>query len=328
MKESEIRNINVLNEYLKLVEKDVKSLFDFNSFVTINCPSCLGNSFVSEFRKSGFQYVSCRDCHMLFVNPRPPFAALNKFYSDSPSTNFWVEKFFKPMAESRRDKVFRPRAEYACKIFDTKKGAVIGDIGAGFGLFLEELRRILPFNEYIAIEPSLQMSNICEKNGFKVKRLCLEEICDMEDKFDALTAFELVEHLFDPAAFLKKAHSLLKPGGHLFFTTLNAKGFDILVLWEKSKSVSPPHHLNFFNPSAIKILLERLDFDIVEISTPGKLDWDIVENMIKDNAYDAGRFWNYLSHEGNETCKRDLQNWISENNLSSHMRVLVRRKII
>ena len=60
-------------------------------------------------------------------------------------------------------------------------------------------------------------------------------------------------------------------------TTLNGRGFDILLLWNKSKSIAPPLHLNFFNPGSIRILLEKIGFQILEISTPGKLDWDIVE---------------------------------------------------
>ena len=65
-------------------------------------------------------------------------------------------------------------------------------------------------------------------------------------------------------------------------TTLNGLGFDIQQLWEQSKSISPPHHLNFYNTKSISLLLESSGFEIVEIATPGKLDWDIVEGMIKD----------------------------------------------
>ena len=40
--------------------------------------------------------------------------------------------------------------------------------------------------------------------------------------------------------------------GDLFiFITLSSTGVDIQGLWENSKSVSPPHHLNFFNPYSI-----------------------------------------------------------------------------
>ncbi|MFQ5715311.1 MAG: class I SAM-dependent methyltransferase [Candidatus Scalinduaceae bacterium] len=325
MKEEEIRKRDVFNKYIELVEKDVKDFFEFSSFLETNCPACGSSNFIIEFEKLSFKYVSCKTCSTLFVNPRPPLAVLKKFYSKSPSTSFWVNEFFKPVAEVRREKVFKPRAEYISKVIDTNKKLVIGDIGAGFGLFLEEMKKMLPDNHYIAIEPSDDMAFICIEKGLETKCIYLEDLDTSKIGFDLLTIFELSEHLFEPISFFKKAYSLLKPEGCLFLTTLNGKGFDITLLWEKSKSIAPPQHLNFFNPTSIKYLLERVGFEIVEISTPGMLDWDIVEGMIKNEGVKQGRFWDLLAEEGSEKCKRELQGWISKNNLSSHMRVVARK---
>ncbi len=325
LEEEEIRKRDVFDRYLKLVEKDVIKLFDFNSFMRTNCPACESKTFTEEFEKLGFKYVSCKTCSTLFVNPRPSFKVLNEFYSTSTSTSFWVNEFFKPVAEVRRKKIFKPRAEYISKAIDKNKLLVIGDIGAGFGLFLEELRKILPDNHYIAIEPSGDMADICIEKELETKCMSLEDIDDLEKGFDLLTTFELSEHLFEPVPFFKKTYSLLKPEGYLFLTTLNGKGFDIMLLWEKSKSITPPHHLNFFNPTSIRLLLERIGFEIIEISTPGRLDWDIVEGMIKNENVNAGKFWNQLAYKDDEECKMELQNWISRNSLSSHMRILAKK---
>ncbi len=324
MKEGEIRKPDVLNRYLELVENDVREFFDFKSFMEVSCPACDGDSFIEEFEKLGFKYVSCKNCSTLFVSPRPQLDTLKEFYSKSPSSSFWVNEFFMPVAEVRREKIFKPRADYVSKILDTSKRWVVGDIGAGIGLFLEELRNLLPGNRYIAIEPSVEMADICNKKGLEAKCICIEDINGMGN-FDLLTSFELLEHLFDPASFIKKVYTLLKPGGLLLLTTLNCKGFDILLLWDKSKSIIPPHHLNFFNPSSMRHLLERSGFEVIEISTPGKLDWDIIEGMINNEGVDMGRFWNLLAKEGSEVCKTELQDWISKQNLSSHMRILVKK---
>ncbi len=324
MKEGEIRKPDVLNRYLELVENDVREFFDFKSFMEVSCPACDGDSFIEEFEKLGFKYVSCKNCSTLFVSPRPQLDTLKEFYSKSPSSSFWVNEFFMPVAEVRREKIFKPRADYVSKILDTSKRWIVGDIGAGIGLFLEELRKLLPGNRYIAIEPSVEMADICNKKGLEAKCICIEDINEMGN-FDLLTSFELLEHLFDPASFIKKVYTLLKPGGLLLLTTLNCKGFDILLLWDKSKSIIPPHHLNFFNPSSMRHLLERSGFEVIEISTPGKLDWDIIEGMINNEGVDMGRFWNLLAKEGSEVCKTELQDWISKQNLSSHMRILVKK---
>lgn len=324
MKEQEIRNIDVLNKYLELVKEDVHSLFDFSSFLSINCPACKSAKSIYEFTKIGFKYVRCGNCSTVFVNPRPSLEMLKEFYSKSNSTNFWVNDFFKPVARARRKNIFMPRAEYFNSRLKAKEGCVIGDIGAGFGLFLEELRKIAPNNNYVAIEPSIEMSSICLEKGFKTTPLCFEDI-DERETFDYLTAFELLEHLADTESFLKKAYSLLKPNGYLLMTTLNIFGFDILLLWDKSKSIAPPHHLNFFNPSSITRLLNDVGFKVIEISTPGQLDWDIVEGMIKRESIDLGRFWNLLASDGSTESKKELQDWIWRNNFSSHMRILAKK---
>jgi len=214
---------------------------------------------------------------------------------------------------------------YISKFLNGASRKLIGDIGAGFGLFLEELRAILPNNKYIAIEPSIEMAAKCREKGLDTKCVCFEELENAEGKFDLLSAFELIEHLYNPVSFLNRAYSILKPGGFLFLTTLNVLGFDILLLWEKSKSLTPPHHLNFFNPNSLEQLLKRLGFKVIEISTPGKLDWDIVEGMIKNENVVLGRFWNLLAKRRDDVCKNEFQDWIAKNNLSSHMRILAQK---
>ncbi|MBF0465910.1 MAG: class I SAM-dependent methyltransferase [Nitrospirae bacterium] len=325
MKEEEIRSQDALKQYLTLVEADVKDFFDFASFIFIPCPACSSWDFHHEFDKLGFNYVSCQRCHTLYVNPRPTFQTLRGFYSQAPSTTFWVNYFFKPVAEKRREKIFKPRAEYVAERLGRIQKWAIGDIGAGFGLFIEELRRLLPENDYYAIEPSIDMAEICRNKGVEVKCSCLEDVDAMEGTFHLLTSYELIEHLFDPVAFLNDVHRLLKPDGFFLFTTLNAKGFDIQMLWEKSKALSPPHHLNFLNPFSIRLLLDNLGFKDIEVTTPGKLDWDIVEGMIRNEKIDVGRFWQQLAYERSDTSKAEFQNWISRNDLSSHMMVLTRK---
>lgn len=326
MKEEEIRKREAFNRYLEIVKLDVKNIFNPLSFIKVSCPACSGTDFAFEFEKGSFRYVSCRRCMTLFVNPRPLANELKRFYADSSSTLFWVNHFFKPVAEARRNKIFRPRAEYLNTSLPNSASGFVGDIGAGLGIFLEELAKLWPQASLLAIEPSSEQSDICRAKGFKVQSCMLEEMTGFNECFDLLTAFELLEHIFDPVDFLKRISINLKKGGNLLITTLNGRGFDIQLLWEKSKSIYPPHHLNFFNMDSLCILLERTGFEVLEALTPGKLDWDIVEGMIKDKNIDLGRFWNYFAAYGSDKAKEGLQDWILQNNMSSHMRILARKK--
>jgi SAM-dependent methyltransferase len=322
MKENDIRNPNVHESYLKLVHADSLRFFsDDCQLETVNCPCCGSNAHDKEFEKFGFTYVSCSRCRTLFTNPRPKLQPLEKFYTIAESSRFWVDKFFKPVAEARREKIFKPRANLLRKTLDGKRNLLIGDIGAGFGLFLEELRKLLPNNKYISIEPSPEMAEICRSKGIEVLEEIIEKVDCNQYSFDVLCSFELFEHLHTPKTMLEAVYKLLKPGGELHLTTLNGEGFDILIQWKSSKAIFPPHHLNFFNPDSLKLLLESVGFKDIEITTPGVLDWDIVETGQSRNQCDLEKIWKHIINNKPERCKKELQNWITNNNLSSHMRV-------
>jgi len=172
----------------------------------------------------------------------------------------------------------------------------------------------------------LDMAKICENKGIDVITDMLENIGDEhKDSFFLLTAFELFEHLCEPEYFLEKIYELLKPGGYIYITTLNGEGFDIQVLWDKSKSIFPPHHLNFFNPSSLNRLLEKTGFIVEDTATPGVLDWSILEGAYKKENADITRLWKLVADKGTEKMKNELQQWISNNNLSSHMRILAKK---
>jgi len=326
MKEREIRNKEAHKQYLELVQADTWKIFkDRSTFEHINCPACGEIEDRPLFEKKGFQYVQCPICATIYNSPRPQYADIQKLYNDSKSTKFWIENFFMPFIEARREKIFKPRAEYIVSELPTMYGKDIGDVGAGFGIFLEELRKIWSGTKFYAIEPSEDMAQICKIKGFTVIKSMVEDIIQKDITFDLLTSFELIEHLHNPVSFFQKIYNLLKKDGYFCFTTLNGLGFDIQVLWEKSNSIVPPHHLNFFNPSSINILLKRSGFRAIDISTPGRLDWDIVENSIKDELIDIGRFFKTVYMFGTEIAKAKLQGWISEFKFSSHMRVLAKK---
>ncbi|MCX8130825.1 MAG: class I SAM-dependent methyltransferase [Clostridia bacterium] len=327
MKENDIRKKEAHETYLRLVKEDCEKYFsDSESFYIGRCPACVNESYSSQFEKSSFKYVTCDSCNTLYAKTRPSLDKLNEFYSKSVSTSYWVNEFFMPVAEARREKIFRPRAEYFAQRFGEDPQWRIGDIGAGFGIFLDELRKLWPSSSYTAIEPSSEQAEICRKQGFQTECSMLEDLKGYDDYFDFLTAFELMEHLSDPAEFLSKVHRLLKPGGWLWMSTLNGEGFDIQVLWKDSKSIYPPAHINFFNPDSLSSLLESVGFEVLEAETPGQLDWNIVEDAISIRDEKEDRFWKLVAKKATPEAKKELQEWIKNNRFSSHMRILARKR--
>jgi hypothetical protein len=66
---------------------------------------------------------------------------------------------------------------------------------------------------------------------------------------------------------------------------------------------------------------------MLEYSTPGLLDLDIVRNAIeRDKKLDVPRFIKTLLEKGDDKLYRDFQEFLQTNRLSSFVRVLLRKK--
>ena len=130
------------------------------------------------------------------------------------------------------------------------------------------------------IEPGPDLAEICRKKGFQVVGEFLENVSanELPNGQNCFVSFELFEHLHNPSEFLYSLKALMDSGDLFIFTTLSGAGVDIQALWQDSKSVSPPHHLNFLNPHAVRLLLNRVGLEPLNITTPGKLDIDIMSN--------------------------------------------------
>lgn len=324
MKEEEIRPQKIFAEYLRLCEQDTKKYFADAVREKGCCPACELAGEVA-FTKQSFDYELCPHCLTLFVNPRPVAEAFSRYYTEAPSSKFWATTFYKETAEARREKLWKPKAQLiqdALQHYGATDFAVI-DVGGGYGLFAEEMERLID-RPVRVIEPGPHLASSCRQRNLEVIEKFLELVSeeDLPPGPRAFVSFELFEHLHNPSIFLSCLNELMRPGDLFIFTTLSGTGFDIQVLWEESKSVSPPHHLNFFNPFSVNILLNRTGFATLEVTTPGKLDIDILMNnqaMIKD------RFWRTFLACATESMKEQWQACIAGTGWSSHMMVCARK---
>jgi 2-polyprenyl-3-methyl-5-hydroxy-6-metoxy-1,4-benzoquinol methylase len=329
MKESEIRPLDLFNRYLELCKQDIGRFFkDRSNFVKMACPACSSTEEEPGLEKFGFTYVLCGECGTLYVSPRPSADSLDAYYREAESVRFWSTHFYKETAETRREKMFRPRAQLVSELvarYALPEGATFVDVGSGYGIFLEEVQRLGWFQTVMGIEPNPEMAEICRQRGFPIIQKQAEAVQVGEVQTDFVTAFEVLEHVFEPLDFLIAMRRMLKPGGILLFTTLTVSGFDLQVLWEHSKSIYPPHHINLISVEGIQRLVERAELQPLELSTPGRLDVDIVANMVKENpTLPLPRFVSYLLHARDEATHQDFQRFLSQNRLSSHIRVIAK----
>jgi SAM-dependent methyltransferase len=320
MKESDIRPKKLFEKYLNLSKKDAES-FDKSNFETINCVSCDSPLVKLKHEKDGFKYNICKSCGTLFCSPRPSLETLNSFYQNSASSKFWFEEFLPRVEETRREKIFKKKAIQLFELINEKKIPIsnLCDIGAGSGIFIEELQKIREDIFYFAIEPGEVSSKIIADKGFSVLQKSVEYSKEWSDKFDFAVSLEVLEHVNKPIDFVKSINNLLKKGGHCLITTLGYEGFDILTLGEDSNSISPPHHLNFLSIKGFELLFKRAGFSEVHVMTPGVLDVDIVLNSGK-----ASEFVKVLKSRG-DFAVREFQEFLIKNKLSSHVWILAKK---
>ena len=323
MKEEDIRPTAIFDQFLSLCQQDIKTFFKDAPMYEILCPACRAHGRHS-FEKYGFNYELCPECFTLYVNPRPHEHVFEKYYQESKSAEFWATTFYKETADNRRERIWKPKAAALWKKMQdlNVSGHEIVDIGGGYGIFAQEMEKISG-KSVVIIEPGPSLAAVCRSKGLNVIEKFFNQVSvdDLPDNPKVFVSFELFEHLNNPEAFLTDIRKSLAKTDLFIFTTLSSQGIDILTLWEESQSVHPPHHLNFFNPGSIEILLKRVGLRAVEISTPGKLDID----LLCEHASKTNRFWKRFKDIADDNTKHKWQEMIVKSGWSSHMMVICQK---
>jgi 2-polyprenyl-6-hydroxyphenyl methylase/3-demethylubiquinone-9 3-methyltransferase len=108
----------------------------------------------------------------------------------------------------------------------TLRGASVLDVGCGGGLLSEALAG--EGAQVTAIDLAPDLLKIARLHGLEsgakvdYQQIAVETFAEQAPAtFDAITCMEMLEHVPDPASVLNACATLLKPGGHLFVSTLN-----------------------------------------------------------------------------------------------------------
>lgn len=327
MKENDIRPEHLCELEVQYIEDDIAFLVNRpEDFLETDCPSC-GTINTTLFEKDGLGYKECNKCGMLYNSPRPSEKLLSDFYQNSKGYEFYNKYIFPQSKEARREKIFIPRVQ---KILELKKNVSqdainILEVGVGSGLFCEELCKTKRFNKVIGIEASSSFYKSIESKdeGYEVYYGMLENIT-IDERFSMVASFEVIEHVLDPEAFLKKIYSFMNDDGILYLTFPHYNGYDIKILKEKSGHISHVH-LNYFTEDSISRLLQKTGFDILEISTPGKLDVEIVRKAIISGQIEPDGFTKYICIDKYDELGEKFQLFLAENKLSSHMAVVAKK---
>jgi len=100
--------------------------------------------------------------------------------------------------------------------------------------------------------------------------------------FDVVSAFDLIEHVQDPRALLRRCAGVLKPGGALVISTPDAGHFLRFVMRSRWPMLQPMQHLFLFSRRALASALRAEGFQEVSVDTAYKtINVEYLINQIK-----------------------------------------------
>lgn len=116
-------------------------------------------------------------------------------------------------------------------------GKQVLDVGCGGGILSESMaQRGAQVTGIDMAEKSLQVAQLhALESGVQVEYRCVAVEALAQERpqaFDVVTCMEMLEHVPDPASVVRACATLVKPGGHVFFSTLNrnAKAYLMAVV--------------------------------------------------------------------------------------------------
>ncbi len=318
--------------YRQLVELSVSSAAELKERRDVDCPACGSSRRQLAFDKSGYTYWSCLGCTTLYASPRPTGALLDWYLRESPAARFRTRQDYRRPLKRRTLEVASLQGEWVLELLDLGRGprplaGAVADLHTRFPEYLELLRR-QGLESVITVDPLCPLPDSLTDDGGLRRLDGLTQLADSECRI--LTAFNALEHLEEPAALARGAYRALAPGGLLALTTRSSSGLDIQVLWRRCPTIFPADHLNLLSVEGVRALLETAGFELLEVSTPGQLDVELVARVLDEHPdfesrSGTTRFLRYLlEHRGGE-ARTHLQHFLQQHLMSSHLRVIARK---
>jgi SAM-dependent methyltransferase len=147
-----------------------------------------------------------------------------------------------------------------------KGGGRLLDVGCGDGQSLEILADLGWSVSGVEVDPSAVA--VARARGLDVRQGTLADAAFAEDSFDLVTSSHVIEHVHDPADFLRQSLRVLRPGGGLVTVTPNAHAMLLEKHGASWLALDPPRHLLLFTASSLETLARAVGFrDITVRST-------------------------------------------------------------
>ncbi len=235
------------------------------------CLLCGSDRFAPLFRASDrlfhtttreFAVVRCSQCGLVRLDPQPDPEELRRYYPDS----YWFapdQSAASRLEEAYRRLVLRDHVRFVEQsLRHSRARGPLLDVGSGGGLFLRLMRQ-RGFRA-VGLDFSREAAAISWRQQ-QAPAVCamLENAPFSAESLAGLTMFHVLEHLYDPRAYLSAARDLLAADGRLVVQVPNAACWQFRLLGRSWNGVDVPRHLFDFRDRDVEKLMEQCGFEVL-----------------------------------------------------------------
>lgn len=218
------------------------------------CCVCAGLTFRQFCQKDGGVYRACLRCGHVFIPALEPRNTKDE-RAERCSHHVSCEKMAWDFSKSKRDLVYRPRLERISRY--TKPGYLL-DIGCSNGSFLKAAESFGWHAEGLELRES--SASIARSKGLTVHQDLVEQLELPAKKYQAITLWQVLEHLPDPETVVRECHRILADDGVLALSTPNIGSIGWWLLKEQWPPVEPAVHYHLFRARNVRTLMRQCGF--------------------------------------------------------------------
>jgi SAM-dependent methyltransferase len=223
-----------------------------------------------KFSPAGAQFsvVSCRDCSFMYVDPRPTKEEIAAFYpenyswKESPGGLTLFSRSVSALEKFYRFHLLRYEVNKALRFTGMKKGSIL-DIGCGTG------DRLVVFQalgfDACGVEISSSAGYAKDKLKLNVVQGDIFDAKYPDNSFDAVTLYNVLEHVHEPKNILKEIRRILKKDGFLVLGVPNSDSLQYKLFKKRWAAFDLPRDLSYFNPGILTNILKEEGFCVKKI---------------------------------------------------------------
>ena len=237
---------------------------------------------VDRFTGRTFQFVSCQDCGLIYLDPRPTQSELPEYYPQDYEAYYLTESNTHSAEQWHQQRALNMQLDFVQKM--APGGVRLLDVGCATGNFMRTARdHGWEVTGVELIEPAARVAR--EHYGLDVRSGSVETADLPEAYFDVITLWDVLEHLPSPQKALKSIHQLLEPGGVVVFSIPNLVSFDRYLFGKHWIGWDAPRHFNMFTEATVKQLFEQTGFEFIRRSCflGAKGTFQLSLNQLMDN---------------------------------------------